>query len=163
MKRIISILLCAALMLVLCACNNATTHQPSTADATPTPAPAEPTPETTPEAAPEGQLTPEDPITIGIIQLTEHAALDAAREGFVQALADNGYVDGVKIKNDIQNAQNDQSTLSTISDWFVSEEVDLVLAIATPAAQAVAGKTTEIPILATAVTDFVVAKLAESN
>jgi len=163
MKRIISILLCAALMLVLCACNNATTQQPSTADATPTPAPAEPTPETTPEAAPEGQLTPEDPITIGIIQLTEHAALDAAREGFVQALADNGYVDGDKIKIDFQNAQNDQSTLSTISDRFVSEEVDLVLAIATPAAQAVAGKTTEIPILATAVTDFVVAKLAESN
>lgn len=109
----------------------------------------------------KGSLRPEDPITIGIIQLTEHAALDAAREGFVQALADNGYVDGDKIKIDFQNAQNDQSTLSTISDRFVSEEVDLVLAIATPAAQAVAGKTTEIPILATAVTDFVVAKLAE--
>ena len=72
-------------------------------------------------------------------------------------------MDGDKIKIDFQNAQNDQSTLSTISDRFVSEEVDLVLAIATPAAQAVAGKTTEIPILATAVTDFVVAKLAESN
>lgn len=163
MKRIISILLAAVLMLSLAACNNAA-QQPSTPDADATPAPAaEPTPEATPETTPEEQVTPEDAITIGIIQLTEHAALDLAREGFLQALADNGYVDGDKINIDFQNAQNDQSTLSTISDRFVSEEVDLVLAIATPAAQAIAGKTTEIPILATAVTDFVVAKLVESN
>lgn len=163
MKRIISILLAAVLMLSLAACNNAT-EQPSIADADATPTPAaEPAAETTPEATPAEQVTPEDTITIGIIQLTEHAALDLAREGFIQALADNGYVDGDKINIDFQNAQNDQSTLSTISDRFVSEEVDLVLAIATPAAQAIAGKTTEIPILATAVTDFVVAKLVESN
>ncbi len=163
MKRIISILLAAVLMLSLAACNN-TAQQPSTPDADATPAPTEETtPEATPETTPEEQVTPEDAITIGIIQLTEHAALDLAREGFLQALADNGYVDGDKINIDFQNAQNDQSTLSTISDRFVSEEVDLVLAIATPAAQAIAGKTTEIPILATAVTDFVVAKLAESN
>lgn len=163
MKRIISILLAAVLMLSLAACNNAA-RQPSTPDADATPAPTEETtPEATPEATPEEQVTPEDAITIGIIQLTEHAALDLAREGFLQALADNGYVDGDKINIDFQNAQNDQSTLSTISDRFVSEEVDLVLAIATPAAQAIAGKTTEIPILATAVTDFVVAKLVESN
>lgn len=101
--------------------------------------------------------------SIGIIQYVEHIALDSAREGFIKALSDNGYVDGKNITIDVQNAQADQSNLSTISDRFVSNKVDLVLAIATPAAQSIAGKTTEIPILATAITDFVSAKLVNSN
>ena len=101
--------------------------------------------------------------TIGIIQYVEHVALDSAREGFIKALSDNGFVDGENISIDVQNAQADQSNLSTISDRFVSNKVDLVLAIATPAAQSIAGKTTEIPILATAITDFVAAKLVNSN
>lgn len=101
--------------------------------------------------------------TIGIIQYVEHNALDAAREGFIKALSDNGYVDGKNITLDIQNAQADQSNLATISDRFVSNKVDLVLAIATPAAQSIAGKTKEIPILGTAITDYVAAKLVNSN
>ena len=105
----------------------------------------------------------EDVINIGIIQLVQHDALDAACEGFIAALADNGYEDGGKIAIDFQNGQGDQSNLSTIADRFVSKNVDLVLAIATPAALAIAGKTTDIPILATAVTDFVEARLVESN
>lgn len=105
----------------------------------------------------------EENTTIGIIQYVEHSALDASREGFIAALADNGYVDGENITIDVQNAQADQSNLATISDRFVSNKVDLILAIATPAGQAIAGKTTDIPILATAVTDFEVAKLVESN
>jgi len=100
---------------------------------------------------------------IGIIQYVEHVALDSARGGFVDALKDNGYVDGENITIDVQNAQADQSNLSTISDRFVSNGVDLVLAIATPAAQSIAGKTTEIPILGTAITDYVAARLVESN
>jgi len=102
-------------------------------------------------------------VTVGIIQYMDHVALDAAREGFVEALKDNGYVDGENLTLDVQNAQGDQSNLSTISDRFVSNNVDLVLAIATPAAQSIAGKTTEIPVLATAVTDFEAAKLVDSN
>ncbi len=101
--------------------------------------------------------------TIGIIQYVDHVALNSAREGFVEALADNGYVDGENILIDLQNAQGDQSNLSTISDRFVANKVDLVLAIATPAAQSIAGKTTEIPILATAITDYESAKLVNSN
>ncbi|OFV70362.1 ABC transporter substrate-binding protein [Acetobacterium wieringae] len=101
--------------------------------------------------------------TIGIVQYVDHVALDAAREGFVTALADNGYTDGDKITLDVQNAQGDQSNLSTISDRFVSNKVDMVLAIATPAAQAIAGKTTEIPILGTAITDYEAARLVSSN
>lgn len=101
--------------------------------------------------------------TIGVIQYVQHAALDAAREGFVQALADNGYVDGEKVRFDFQNAQADASNLATISDRFIGNKVDLVLAIATPAAQAIAGKTTTIPILGTAITDYVDARLVDSN
>lgn len=100
---------------------------------------------------------------IGIIQYMEHSALDAAREGFIQALADNGYVDGKNIKIDLQNAQGNQSNLSTISDRFVSNNVDLVLAIATPSAQSMASKTKDIPILGTAITDYEGAKLVNSN
>jgi len=105
----------------------------------------------------------EETKSIGIIQYVEHVALDSAREGFIKALADNGFVDGENITIDVQNAQADQSNLSTISDRFVSNKVDLVLAIATPAAQSIAGKTTEIPIVGTAITDFVAAKLVKSN
>ncbi|NLM47117.1 MAG: ABC transporter substrate-binding protein [Firmicutes bacterium] len=104
-----------------------------------------------------------DQFTIGIIQYVEHVALDAAREGFIAALADNGYKDGEKIVLDYHNAQADQSNATTIADRFVSKKVDLILAIATPAAQAVAGKTKDIPILGTAITDYVAARLANSN
>jgi putative ABC transport system substrate-binding protein len=111
----------------------------------------------------ESQTNESKVYNIGIVQYMDHVALDAAREGFVAALADSGYVDGDNIKIDLQNAQGDQSNLSTISDRFVSNKMDLVLAIATPATQAIAGKTTEIPILGTAVTDYVVARLVDTN
>lgn len=114
------------------------------------------------ETNPSTQTTSEK-LSIGIIQYMDHVALDSAREGFVNALKENGYVEGDNLTIDLQNAQGDQSNLSTISDRFVSNKVDLVLAIATPAAQSIAGKTTEIPILATAVTDFESAKLVDSN
>ncbi len=111
----------------------------------------------------DSQPAEEKVFNIGIIQYVEHVALDSARDGFIAALADNGYVDGENIKIDLQNAQADQSNLSTISDRFVSNNADLVLAIATPATQAIAGKTTDIPILGTAVTDYVSARLVDSN
>ena len=110
-----------------------------------------------------GSALAEDKLSVGIVQYVTHNALDSAREGFVAALGDNGYTDGENITLDVQNAQADQSNLSTIADRFIANNVDLVLAIATPAAQAVAGKTTSIPILGTAVTDYVVARLVDSN
>lgn len=102
-------------------------------------------------------------IQIGVLQLVEHSALDAAYAGFVDGLKEAGYEDGVNIQIDYQNAQADQANLMTISDRFVKNKVDLILAIATPAAQAVASATTDIPILVTAVTDLVGARLVESN
>ncbi len=112
----------------------------------------------------ESQTTAEaDQFQIGILQLTEHEALDKARNGFIDALAEGGYVEGEKITIDFQNAQGDQSNLKTMSQKFVNDGDDLVLAIATPAAQSMAAETQEIPILATAITDYPEAGLVESN
>ncbi len=96
---------------------------------------------------------------IGVLQLTEHAALDAANEGFVAALDEAG----LNYTIDQQNAQNDQSACQTIAEKLVNDGNDLILAIATPAAQAVAGVTSDIPVLVTAVTDPADAGLVESN
>lgn len=104
-----------------------------------------------------------DKLKIGVLQLAEHEALDSAREGFVKALEDAGFKDGDNIVLDVQNAQGDQSNLSTMSDRFVNNDSDLVLAIATGAAQSMASKTSDIPILFTAVTDPVDAGLVSSN
>lgn len=103
------------------------------------------------------------PYEIGVVQLIEHNALDAAYDGFVAALADHGYVDGEGISLDFQNAQGDMSNLSTIGDRFVSQKKDMILAITTDAAQAMAGKTEIIPIVATAVTSYETAGLVESE
>ncbi|MCQ2576964.1 MAG: ABC transporter substrate-binding protein [Treponema sp.] len=102
-------------------------------------------------------------LKIGVIQLVEHPALDASYKGFVDALAAAGYVDGVNITIDYQNAQNEQANCVTIAQKFVNDRCDLILAIATPAAQAVANLTKKIPILVTAVTDPESAKLVKSN
>jgi len=65
-------------------------------------------------------------VTVGIIQYMEHIAPDSAREGFIEALKDNGYVEGQNLTIDLQNSQGDQSNLSTISDRFVSNKVALI-------------------------------------
>ncbi len=104
-----------------------------------------------------------DTISIGVLQLIEHVALDQAYEGFVAGLAEAGYVDGENISIDYQNAQGEQANCVTIAQKFVNDDVDLILAIATPAAQAAANLTDSIPILVTAVTDPQSAMLVESN
>lgn len=93
--------------------------------------------------------------TIGICQLVEHVALDAATEGFKQAIIDELGEENVEFL--VQNAQNDPATCSTIVNQFVSNNVDLIMANATPALQAAAAATAEIPILGTSVTEYGVA------
>ena len=73
---------------------------------------------------------------IGIIQLMDHPALNSAREGFIAALEEEGYKDGENIEITYQNGQGEANNLSTIADKFIGDKMDLVLAIATPAAQA---------------------------
>ena len=95
--------------------------------------------------------------------MVEHAALDAANKGFVEGLASKGYKEGQNIAYDRQNAQADQSNLQNIAHRFVNNKVNLICAIATPAAQTVANVTSDIPIVATAVTDYKAAKLVKDN
>lgn len=120
---------------------------------------AETTSDTTAESAESKMVLDGETYKIGVLQLTEHAALDAANGGFVAALDDSG----ISYEIDQQNAQNDQSACQTIAEKLVNDGDDLILAIATPAAQAVAGVTTEIPIVGTAITDFADSGLVESN
>lgn len=99
------------------------------------------------------------PFKIGILQLVQHTALDASNKGFLKALDDAG----LHYTVDQQNASGDQSTCQTIASKLVNDGDDLILAIATPAAQAVAGATNKIPVLVTAVTDPALSDLVESN
>lgn len=91
---------------------------------------------------------------VGICQLVQHEALDAATEGFKDALTE---ALGDAVTFDEQNAQGDSNTCSTIVNGFVSDGVNLILANATPALQAAAAGTNEIPILGTSVTEYGVA------
>lgn len=93
-----------------------------------------------------------DVYNIGICQLVEHAALDAATQGFQDALTEK--LGAEKVNFNLQNAQGEQTTAATICNGFVSEDVDLILANATSPLQAAAAATTTIPVLGTSVTDY---------
>ncbi len=131
-KRTLAMLLAALLCLSLAACGS----QPAATD--------EP-------AEDEGATV----YKVGICQLVEHVALDAATQGFQDALVAELGADAVQF--DVQNAQNDSNTCSTIINGFVSNNVDLILANATPALQSAAAGTNEIPILGTSITEYGVA------
>ena len=103
-----------------------------------------------------------DVFRIGISQFITHQSLDATREGFVDELAKQGYVEGKNIEIDLQNAQGEQRNLKTISQQL-AESSDVVLAIATPSAQSLANTTQKTPVVFSAVTDPVSAKLVESR
>lgn len=97
---------------------------------------------------------------IGILQLVQHPALDAATEGFQQAIKDAG----LDAEFDVQNANGDQATAQTIAAKFAGDSgYNLMLAVATPAAQALATAVTDRPIIFAAVTDPVAAKIVKSN
>ena len=96
-----------------------------------------------------------DTYTVGICQLVKHDALDAATQGFKEALVEKLGED--KVVFDEQNASNDSAMCSTIVNSFVSKKVDLILANATPALQAAYNATQTIPILGTSVTEYGVA------
>ncbi|HBR35367.1 MAG TPA: sugar ABC transporter substrate-binding protein, partial [Firmicutes bacterium] len=109
-----------------------------------------------------GRKPAADTLKVGIVQIVEHPALDSARKGFIEVLTENGFVEGENIVYQIQNAQGDMATANTIAQKFKNEKLDLILAIATPAAQAVANLVKDKPILITAVTDPVSAGLVDN-
>lgn len=97
-------------------------------------------------------------LQVGVVQITEHTSLDTIRQSFLDEMEALGYGED-KIEFDIQNAQGEQSNLSSICKKFVGDGVDLIVAIATPTAQTAAASTTDIPVIFSAVTDPVEAKL----
>ena len=96
----------------------------------------------------------EETYTVGVCQLVQHVALDAATQGFQDALTEKL---GDAVTFDVQNASGDSNTCSTIVNTFVSNGVDLIMANATPALQAAVAATGDIPILGTSVTDYATA------
>lgn len=99
---------------------------------------------------------------IAVVQLMQHGSLDAANQGFLDALKENGY-GPEKIEVDQQNAQGDQSNLKSITARFKSARPDLICAIATPAAQAIENEIQDIPVVGIAITDYEQAKLVKDS
>lgn len=152
MKKILALVMAATMAFALVACGGNSTEAPAETPSEETEAPEAEAPE---EEAPEAEAPAADAqYVVGICQLVQHEALDAATQGFKDALVEEL---GDAVTFDEQNAQNDPNTCSTIINGFVSEGVDLILANATPALQAAQAGTNEIPILGTSVTEYGVA------
>ncbi|MDE7398493.1 MAG: ABC transporter substrate-binding protein [Oscillospiraceae bacterium] len=148
-KKILTAVLAAAMTCSLAACSNGGSSTPGSGDVS------------TDNSI---QLASTDKVlNIGISKMMDHTAMNKSEKGFVDALESKGYVDGQNIKIDYQNGQGETSNLNTIATQFVGNKVDLIFAIATPAAQACFGQTTEIPIIGTAITDFADAGLVNDN
>ena len=152
--KVIAILLTLALAAGLfSACAGNGTGGTTTPPATTTTPPANDTADTT------DTEDVETVFQIGILQLVEHPALDAARDGFIAALNEAG----IAFEYDFQNAQADIQVVNTIAQRFVGNNVDLVLAIATPSVQAMHAATEHIPIVGTAITSYERAGVVYSN
>ena len=142
MKRFLAAVVAVTTALALTACGSSSTNT------------------TTDDKSAENTETTDDTTyKIGVLQLTQHPALDKTNEGFIAALDESG----IKYEVDQQNASGEQSACQTIAEKLVNDGNDLIYAIATPAAQAVAGVTSEIPIVLSAVTDPAESGLVASN
>ena len=154
MKKLLALLLCAVLCLSLAACaSNTATTTTGTTETTVEPA-AEETASSDASAETVQPAADAQQYVVGICQLVQHDALDAATNGFMDAL--NEALPG-QVTFDLKNASNDIPTCGTIVTGFVASNVDLILANATPALQAASTATQTIPILGTAVTEYGVA------
>ena len=155
MKKILAITLALVLTLALCACGQTNTTPDASAGNGGTPDPASGTTggdAVDPGAAPSGDGAV---YSIGICQLIQHPALDAASQGFMDVLTEKLGADNVKF--DYQNASGESTNCATIVNGFVSDDVDLILGNATAALAAAASATSTIPILGTSITDYATA------
>ena len=155
--KLLSLVLAGAMAFSMTGCSSntaATTAATTTAATEAATTVAETTTAAATEAAAEGET-----YKIGVLQLVQHTALDASNQGFFAALDEAG----IKYEADQQNASGEQANCLTIAEKLVNDGNDLILAIATPAAQAVAGVTEDIPILLTAVTDPAESGLVNDN
>lgn len=138
MTKMLAVMLAGVMALALCACGSSKSGS-----------------EAGSEASSQAQASGDKVYQIGICQLVQHNALDAATKGFKEALVDE--LGEANVKFDEQNASGDSATCTTIANQFVSEGKDLILANATASLQAAAAATDTIPILGTAVTDYATA------
>ena len=114
--------------------------------------------------ADEASTTAEKPAkTIAITQIVEHPSLDEMRRGIIDELAENGYVEGKNLKVNFQSAQGNTATAGQIAKQFVGDNPDAIVAISTPSAQSIVSATTTIPIVYTAVSDPLGAKLITAD
>lgn len=134
MKRILAALLCLVALFTLCACSGG------------------------------GSPAETQAVRVGIIQFADHPSLDNCREGFLEGMEKAGYKEGENVTYDYQNAQADMANCNTICQKFVADGCDLIVAIATPAAQAAynAAKDKEIPVIYSAVSTAVESGLADT-
>ena len=152
--KLLSMALAASMVLSMAACSGGA-GETTTAETTTVAASEETTTGATADSSEKTENTASgDTYTVGICQLVQHDALDAATQGFKDALVEEL---GDAVTFDEQNAQGDSNTCSTIINSFVSSDVDLILANATPALQAAQAGTNEIPVLGTSVTEYGVA------
>lgn len=147
-KLTVSSVLCTLSLLFVTACGQQSA------------APADTKPESKPQES--SQQASDKQLKIGIVQIVEHPALDAARDGFIAEMAKQGYNNGKEVVFDKQSAQGNMDTATSIVQKFQGDKVDMIFAIATPAAQAAAQNIKDIPVVFTAVTDPVVVGLVKS-
>lgn len=126
MKKLLTILLATICLFALCACNSGSNLGSN-----------------------QGSNPTGSNLKVGVVQTTQHPALDAATQGFVDALKENGITDV-----DVQNASGESANCSTIVGNFVADGVDLIMANATPALQAASAATDTIPVLGTSITVY---------
>ena len=146
-SKIMSLVLAGAMVLSLGACSGGSTAETTKAaestEAVTAPSSGEGTEASSEAGEGEGQTAEGTTYKIGILQLVQHTALDAANEGFLAALDEAG----IQYDLDSQNASGDQSACQTVASKFANDKKDLILAIATPAAQAVAGAVTDLSLI----------------
>lgn len=152
--KLCSMVLAASMVLSLAACSGGTSESSAAASEAATTAAGSAGNEAADSSEAADNSASGDTYTVGICQLVQHDALDAATQGFKDALVEEL---GDAVTFDEQNAQGDSNTCSTIINSFVSADVDLILANATPALQAAQAGTNEIPVLGTSVTEYGVA------
>ncbi len=106
-----------------------------------------------------------DVFTVGVTQYVDHPALNLDRQGFLDQMKEEGFIEGENIKFDLKNSQGDPNLAKTVADKFVADKVDAILAITTPSSQAAAQATkgSDIPVVFIAVSDAVTAGLIQAN
>ncbi|MFI3175689.1 MAG: ABC transporter substrate-binding protein [Bacillota bacterium] len=161
MKKLVAMTMILAMTIGAVGCGSSSSSSSDSSESSATP--AESTTATETETEPEN--APVNSANIGISQFAQHGSLDNCREGILIGLAENGYVEGENLTFSYENAGSDMGTATQIAQNFSAQNVDVMVAIATPSAMAAyaAAEDKDIPVVFTAITDPVEANLDSGN